>query len=346
MNALTDDDDDPDSSYYNLNSYMRQNYLVIPLPQIGDLRKKGNKYLSIPLPQFWRGFKSMGSIGFDVATGRMKAGEAVTTALGNFAGGLLPVDIGGFYKSGEFSVAPLVPTITKPVVELIENRNYMGYTIKKEPFTKEQKKYLANAGLGKDNVNPAAKFFTDMLFRWSGGDSRYKYYTDKEGRTRKVILDVNPSTIEHLFKGYTGGTGGVVSDLITTVSQAIDKEQVIDFKNIPFVDRFLRKTPPAKWNIISEYYDLKEANDRDITLMKEYEKQGRETGNTSQYERMAEDEYRIERKMIFDSYEDQISDLTKGVTKDDTETSSLVIELMDMCVGEVKELEARYKRKY
>ena len=99
MNALTDDDDDPDSSYYNLNSYMRQNYLVIPLPQIGDLRKKGNKYLSIPLPQFWRGFKSMGSIGFDVATGRMKAGEAVTTALGNFAGGLLPVDIGGFYKS-------------------------------------------------------------------------------------------------------------------------------------------------------------------------------------------------------------------------------------------------------
>jgi hypothetical protein len=346
MNALTDDDDDPDSSYYNLNSYMRQNYLVIPLPQIGDLRKKGNKYLSIPLPQFWRGFKSMGSIGFDVATGRMKAGEAVTTALGNFAGGLLPVDIGGFYKSGEFSVAPLVPTITKPVVELIENRNYMGYTIKKEPFTKEQKKYLANAGLGKDNVNPAAKFFTDMLFRWSGGDSRYKYYTDKQGRTRKVILDVNPSTIEYLFKGYTGGTGGVVSDLITTVSQTLDPDEEVDFKNVPFVNKFLRQTPPAKWNIISEYYDLKEANDRDITLMKEYEKQGRETGNTSQYERMAEDEYRIERKMIFDSYEDQISDLTKGVTKDDTETSSLVIELMDMCVGEVKELEARYKRKY
>ncbi len=346
MNALTDDDDDPDSSYYNLNSYMRQNYLVIPLPQIGDLRKKGNKYLSIPLPQFWRGFKSMGSIGFDVATGRMKAGEAVTTALGNFAGGLLPVDIGGFYKSGEFSVAPLVPTITKPVVELIENRNYMGYTIKKEPFTKEQKKYLANAGLGKDNVNPAAKFFTDMLFRWSGGDSRYKYYTDKQGRTRKVILDVNPSTVEHLFKGYTGGTGGVVSDLITTVSQAIDKEQEVDFKNVPFVNKFLRQTPPAKWNIISEFYSLKEATDRDVTLMKEYEKQGRETGNTSQYERMAEDEYRIERKMIFDSYEDQISDLTKGVTKDDMESSSLVIELMDMCVGEVKELEARYKRKY
>jgi hypothetical protein len=343
---MTDDEDDPDSSYYNLNPYMRQNYLVIPLPKIGDLRKKSNKYLSVPLPQFWRGFKSIGSIAFDVATGKMKAGEAVTTALGNFAGGLLPVDIGGFYKSGEFSIAPLVPTISKPVVELIENRNYMGYTIKKEPFTREQKKYLANAGLGKDNVNPAAKFFTDLLFRWSGGDSRYKYYTDKQGRTRKVLLDVNPSTVEHLFKGYTGGTGGVFSDLLTTVSQALDPEEEVDFRNVPFVDKFIRKAPEAKWNIISEYYDLKEDNDRDVVLMKEYEKKGRETGDVSQYSRMATDEYRVMRRQLFDTYEDRISDLTKTATKDDMETADLVIEMMDRCIGQVKELEARYRRKY
>jgi hypothetical protein len=346
MNAMTDDEDDPDSSYYNLNSYMRQNYLVIPLPQIGNLRKKGNKYLSIPLPQFWRGFKSIGSIGFDVATGRMKAGEAVTTALGNFAGGLLPIDVGGFYKSGEFSIAPLVPTITKPVVELIENRNYMGYTIKKEPFTREQKKYLANAGLGKDNVNPAAKFFTDLLFRWSGGDSRYKYYTDKQGRTRKVLLDVNPSTVEHLFKGYTGGTGSVVSDLITTISQVLDPQEEVDFHNTPFVNKFLRTTPSAKWNIISEFYSMKEDDDRDVALMKEYEKSARETGNTSQYARMATDEYRVMRRQLFDTYEDRISDLTKTATKDDMETADLVIEMMDRCIGQVKELEARYRRKY
>jgi hypothetical protein len=346
MNAITDDDDDPDSSYYNLNSYMRQNYLVIPnLPRLITKGAKGDKYLSIPLPQFWRGFKSMGAIGFDVATGRMKAGQAVKDAIGNFMGGLLPIDIGGFWKSGEFSFAPIAPTITKPLVEIAENRNYMGYTIRKEPFTKEQEKYLADAGLGKDNVNPAAKFFTDLLFRWGGGDSRYKYYTDKQGRTRKVWTDINPSNLEHIFKGYTGGTGGVVSDLITTVSQVLDPAEEVDFRNVPFVNKFVRNTPEAKWNIIRSYYDLKSENDRDVTLMKEYERQARQTGDISQYARMSTDEFRARRQQLFDSYEDQIKNLTKGQTKDDMETASMAIELMDRCVGQVKELEARYKRK-
>jgi len=346
MNAITDDDDDPDSSYYNLNSYMRQNYLVIPnLPRLITRGAKGDKYLSIPLPQFWRGFKSMGAIGFDVATGRMKAGQAVKDAIGNFMGGLLPIDIGGFWKSGEFSFAPIAPTITKPLVEIAENRNYMGYTIRKEPFTKEQEKYLADAGLGKDNVNPAAKFFTDLLFRWGGGDSRYKYYTDKQGRTRKVWTDINPSNLEHIFKGYTGGTGGVVSDLITTVTQVLDPAEEVDFRNVPFVNKFVRNTPEAKWNIIRSYYDLKSENDRDVTLMKEYERQARQTGDISQYARMSTDEFRARRQQLFDSYEDQIKNLTKGQTKDDMETASMAIELMDRCVGQVKELEARYKRK-
>ena len=60
MNALFDDDED--TSYYNINPYMRQNYLLIPnIPALIKGESKGDKYLSIPLPQFWRGFKSMGA---------------------------------------------------------------------------------------------------------------------------------------------------------------------------------------------------------------------------------------------------------------------------------------------
>lgn len=344
MNAITDDPDDPDSSYYNMSAYMRQNYLVIPLPQLGNVKKKSGKYISIPLPQFWRGFKSIGTVGFDVATGKMKAKEAVMSSLGNFMGSLLPVDVGGFYKSGEFSLAPLVPTILKPVAEIAENRNYMGYTIRKEPFTKEQKKYLANAGLGKDNVNPAAKFFTDLLFRWTGGDSRYKYYTDKQGQTRKVAIDINPSNVQHLFEGYTGGTGGVFSDLMTTASQALDPEQDVDFRNIPFVNKFLRETPEAKWQVIREYYDLKSEDDRDVTVMKEYERTANAGGGTDKYEQMATDEYRQLRHELFTTYDGMIGDLTKGRTRDDAETADLAIELMDQCVSQVKELQMKYKR--
>ena len=68
-------------------------------------------------------------------------------------------------------------------------------------------------------------------------------------------------------------------------------------------------------------------------------------GDISQYARMSTDEFRARRQQLFDSYEDQIKNLTKGQTKDDMETASMAIELMDRCVGQVKELEAKYKRK-
>ena len=343
MNALFDDDED--SSYYNINPYMRQNYLVIP-NVISLIRGegKGDKYLSIPLPQFWRGFKSMGAIGFDIATKRMKAKDGIMYALGNFGSSLLPVDIAGFWKAGEFSFAPIVPTVIKPIIEVAENKNYMGYAIKNEPFTRDQKKILANAGLGKKNVSPAAKFFTDMLFRWGGGDTKYKYYYDEaKGRHRKVpgVLDINPSAIEHLFKGYTGGTGAVFSDMITTISQAFDPEEEIDFRNTPFVNRFIRKTPEAKWNIIKEYYDLRDDSKVTNLLSKEYWK----SGSYDKAMSILGDEYSMKYIQIIKHYESALDDAAKAMDYDTVEGSDLTIELMRQCIIDIRDLKEEHGKK-
>jgi len=342
MNALFDDDDD--TSYYNINPYMRQNYLIIPnIPALIKGESKGDKYLSIPLPQFWRGFKSMGAIGFDIATKRMKMKDGMMHALGNFGSSLLPVDIGGLWKSGEFSLAPIMPTVIKPIAEVIENRNYMGYAIKNEPFTKEQEKVLAHAGLGKKNVSPAAKFITDMLFRWGGGDSKYKYYYDSyEGRSKKVPgwKDINPSTLEHLFKGYTGGTGAVFSDLITTISQGLSPEQEIDYRNAPFVNRFVRKIPEAKWNVISEYYNLRDDSKIINSLSANYFKEGR-------YEKTMEilgDEYLMKYTEIFKHYESSLDEAKKDTDFDNVEGSYRGIELMRQCINDIKDLKEEYGR--
>jgi len=343
MNALFDDDDD--SSYYNINPYMRHNYLVIP--NVISLIKgegKGDKYLSIPLPQFWRGFKSMGAIGFDIATKRTKVIDGIMDALGNFGSSLLPVDIGGFWKSGEFSFAPIMPTVIKPIVEVAENKNYMGYAIMNEPFTRDQKKILANAGLGKKNVSPAAKFFTDMLFRWGGGDTKYKYYYDEaKGRHRKVpgVLDINPSAIEHLFKGYTGGTGAVFSDMITTISQAFDPEEEIDFRNTPFVNRFIRKTPEAKWNIIKEYYDLRDDSKVTNLLSKEYWK----SGSYDKAMSILGDEYSMKYIQIIKHYESALDDAAKAMDYDTVEGSDLTIELMRQCIIDIRDLKEEHGKK-
>lgn len=343
MNALFDDDDD--NSYYNINPYMRHNYLVIP--NVISLIKgegKGDKYLSIPLPQFWRGFKSMGAIGFDIASKRTRVIDGIMDALGNFGSSLLPVDIGGFWKSGEFSFAPIMPTVIKPIVEAAENKNYMGYAIMNEPFTRDQKKILANAGLGKKNVSPAAKFFTDMLFRWGGGDTKYKYYYDEaKGRHRKVpgVLDINPSAIEHLFKGYTGGTGAVFSDMITTISQAFDPDEEIDFRNTPFVNRFIRKTPEAKWNIIKEYYDLRDDSKVTNLLSKEYWK----SGSYDKAMSILGDEYSMKYIQTIKHYESALDDAAKAMDYDTIEGSDLTIELMRQCIIDIRDLKEEHGKK-
>jgi hypothetical protein len=349
MNALTDDPDDPDSSYYNINPYMRENYLLIPnLPKLIGKGEKGDKYLSIPLPQFWRGFKSIGAIAFDVATRKMNVKTAIMNALSNFGNSLLPVDVGGFWKSGEFSIAPLVPTITKPVVEALENRNYMGYSIKNEPFTREQKKYLANAGLGKNNVNPAAKFFTDILFRWGGGENKSKYYYDEnQQRMRKVpgFMDINPSTVEHLFKGYTGGTGGVFSDLITTIGQVVDPDKNIDYKNVPFINRFIRKTPEARWNIIAEFYNLRDDENISSAVEKNALKEAKQTGDFSKVNAMYGNEYLQEYRAIFKNYEHELDNAAKEKKFDLVEGSNNAIEVMKNCINDIHVLKEKYGKK-
>lgn len=348
MNAMTDDDE-PDSSYYNINPYMRQNYLIIPnLPRLLTTGEKGNKYLSIPLPQFWRGFKSIGAIAFDIATRKMTVKDGIMDALGNFASGLLPVDVGGFWKSGEFSFAPIAPTIFKPGVEVLENRNYMGYTIKNEPFTRELKKSLANAGLGKNNVSPAAKYLTDMLFRWGGGKGKYKYYYDQEkGESHKVpgLLDINPSSIEHLFKGYTGGTGTGFSDLITTVVQATSPDQDIDFRNVPFLNRFIRKIPEDKWNIIGEYYDLRDDAKINSDLQKEAVKEAERTGDWSEVTAMYGNEYLQRYHETFRYYESELDDAMKMKDFDLVEGNRLSVEIMERAIQDIQRLKQEYGKK-
>jgi hypothetical protein len=346
MNKVTDDED-PENDYYNINAYMRENYLILPnLPRIISGESKGNKYLSIPLPQFWRGFKSIGSLAFDLTQDRITVKEAISKAMLNFGSAMSPIDIGGFGKTGEFSLAPIIPTVAKPFYEIATNRNYMGYTIAREPFDKAQKKLLANARLGKDNVNPAAKFFTDMLFRWGGGDNATKYFMNKAGEEKKVpgILDVNPSFVEHLFKGYTGGTGAVFSDLITTVSQSLTTDQEINFKNIPFVNRFIRQTPEAKWNIIADYYKLKDDVTAHKGLKRDYLKQAEAGGSTAGIEATEGSNYYQQYQDILDSYDSSIKDISDQVDFNDVEGTKPMYDLMQQCINDIKALKEQYKK--
>ena len=348
LNDMMDDDDDKDKDYYNISEFARYNYLLIP-----DIYSKivkgqaGDKYFRIPLPQFWRGFYASGSILYDVMQGKVDPIQATGKSLIYFAEGLSPVDIPGLYVDGKFSYAPLVPTVFRPVQEVRENRDFLGQRIYKEPFTKEQEEMLAQSGLSRNNVNVAAKFFTDMAFKIGGGEPD----TGLKGRIvngefKKVpgILDINPSKVEHIFKGYTGGTGGVVSDAINTVAQFARPDEDVDFRNLPFVNAFIRKIPEGKWATIREFYDLKDKYSDYEKVMNEYKKIAFKGGDTKRYIDSATNTHAREYITTMNYYDSILGKMMKTVDMKDADNSKDVLDLMEKAINDIEKLNKRYNK--
>lgn len=294
LNRFLDDDDE----YEQLSDWVRQNYLVIPL---------GDKYLRVPLPQFFRAFYSVGTLVSDVSHGK-KIGKAAGEAGVNLVASLSPIDPGGFRVNDEWSIGPLIPTFVKPIHEIAVNQNYLGARIYKETFTKELEKDLADSQLGKENVNPVIKFFTDGLFETAGGniESGKKYYRDENGINKRVSewADWNPSKIEHLLTTYTGGSGKLINDMVTTLNQAFVPNETVDSDNIPYINAFIRKYPEKKWGTMNNYYDMKEKVDEHIKIMKSYIE-----NNPKKAEEMAKDKTIIAMSKVVKPIETQLKNL-------------------------------------
>lgn len=338
LNDATSGDGD-DDDYYNLNEYVRENYLVLPAPW------DEKEYIRLPLPQFWRSFKSFGSILYDTAVkGKMTTQDATIKAMGNFIASLTPIDLGGLYVDGKINLSPVVPTITRPFAELAANRDYMGYTIAKEPFTKEQEKLLADSGLGKNNVNPAIKFFTDYLAKTGGIDGETKFFRE-DGETKKVnpLFDLNPSKIDHVVKGFLGGTYKVAADAITTISQALSKDEEVDFNNIPFVNSFIRKTPASKWKIIEQYYNLKADNGFISFDALKRDLFNRE--DKGQFKELATDVYLNKYQAVLERYDQLLSQKMQFMDYKTAEGSESVLSTMKDAIEAINDIKKEFNRK-
>jgi hypothetical protein len=356
MNASLPGDDDDD--YWNISEYMRQNYLILPnFPKMigqlltGEKINKGDRYMSFPLPHFWRAFKSLGTLLYEKQQGKTSLPMVGAKFAGNLFTSLTPVDIPGMFAGGELNVfRPFIPTFIQPVYQIHENMNYMGLKIANEPFTKAQKTQLADSGLGKANVNPAIKFFTDAIFRAAGGDNETRYYTDKDGNVKEVgihlagnrviSMDYNPSKIQHIITGYTAGTGKFFMDVFKTAYSAVAPGETIDFKDIPFVNAFIRKTPEAKWNIIKEYYSLKKEIEGVDVLSKAYYN----LAKYDQYAKVASNGYYNEYAAVVEGLDKAVQGLMGKMDYKTASGSEKVLDLMKTAIGRVNEIKLKYKK--
>jgi len=349
MNDLMQGEEDknnPDTYYWNNSEYMRINYLVLPnFPKYFISGNKGDLYLSIPLPQFWRGFKALGSLSYAAYKGKITPEQAIAKFATNFLTTLLPVDLPAMYQNGEWHpFRPFLPTILRPAFEAyVWNEDYMGIKVAREPFTKQQEEELADSGLGKDKVNQAVKFFTDALFRAGGGDSKMKRHIGEDGYIHQVpsLMDLNPSKFEHFAGGMLAGTGKVLMGFVNTVINAIDPDKEVDFKNLPFVSSFIRKTSPAKWQIISDYYNLQ----KEIVGVDSLSKAYYNLGEYDKYIQVETNGYYTEYASIIKGKDKALTGLMGSMDMKTASGSEEVLDFMKSTIEQIKELKARYNRK-
>jgi hypothetical protein len=197
----------------------------------------------IPLPHVLRAFWGAGVQLALAMQDRKSTGQAIFDATAFAIGDLLPIDVFNVLEYDEetesigfntYGLSEFAPTNVRPIVDIIANRTFTGAKVHPEPFLRSQDETIPRAFLGKRDVNKYLQDFSYALLESGGGYRRVKFLYTPEGKVSREF-DINPSNIEHILKGYTGGVGAFLADMTHTIVNAIDGK--FDPSTVPVLNR-------------------------------------------------------------------------------------------------------------
>jgi N12 class adenine-specific DNA methylase len=234
-----------DNDYENIPSWIRQNDVVLTLPN-------GNS-LSFPLSIEDRPFYALGETLYHILnhTYNKTPGEAALDITGMFTD-LLPVNFMQGSNSASLGTlgTSLVPDMLKPLYQTyFTNRDYFGRPIHKEGFNSNDPEYTKVFS----GTNKKLVYVCKVLNSATGGNAHSGGW-----------LDLNPANIEHIFTGYFGGTFETINQAMKTVLMFNDPSQR-QIRNIPIISSFLQ-SPSDDVNQFSavndRFYDIKDKMDK------------------------------------------------------------------------------------
>ena len=197
------------------------------------LMNEDGTYETVKLPYGYNVFKSMGDL-----AGAMEHGEVT---LSDLPSRMLSVSVNAFSPIGvdaDDIIHTLVPTITKPIYEVITNKNFFGGNIapSKNPFTSEG----ADASSYFKSVNPAFKAIATGMNSITGGTLH-----------GSGMMDISPESIEHIGEFAVGGLGKLIGRGITT-GDSLFNDKEVDMNKVPF-SRLFYQTPREKAEVNKVY---------------------------------------------------------------------------------------------
>ena len=231
-----------DEEYKKLGDDFHNRNLALMLPN-------GN-HVKIKLPYGYNIFKIMGDVASDVVHSGDKS-DAIKRLF------LALDDSWNPLSSATFSQF-VSPTLTDPLVQHAENKNWFGGPIKPEQISFGAKE--KESSLYFSTVRPQSKAITDWLNDITGG-------TGLEAGT----LDISPEIIDHYLDTYIGGSGKFLSNVIGS-GVDLAKGDLPKLENMPFVRQFYGESPDyADKGVVVEFLDNAETklyDEKDVTELK------------------------------------------------------------------------------
>ncbi len=242
-----DDDDDNKNSYYNLPEYVRRSNILF---------SAGKHWISIPLPVEYRAIYGLGELMISTISGKehLTDSEIAEAIIGQMSQ-ILPLD----FMEGGGDLNAVVPSAAKPLWEAyVAEKSWTGLPLYKDtPYNKNMPEWTkAYSSANKHIVN-----LTASLNEVTGGD-----------RYTKGNIDINPSKIEYVLKGYFGGVFNTI-DKMAKMAETAAGEREYDPQNFLLLNRVVKAGDErTEYRAVNnEYFRLKKEHDDLKSRIKNYE---------------------------------------------------------------------------
>ena len=242
---LTPQDDDDEDLYDKIPDYIKEGNIIIMDPTgklseivdgiipIADV--KGAQYIKIPMAYGYRVFHGLGRNTAALMSGKQSTSDTVANIASSIVNNFNP--IGGSESLLNF----LAPTVADPLIDIDQNRNFMGSKIRPEPSPYD-KSPPPDSQMYFPNVSDAARWISKELNELTGGD-----------KITPGAIDWSPEVLDYIFEQFTGAAGAFVGRTVDSVSKGFSGEE-IDINDTPVLRKMIGGNNP--------YFDKSAAYDR------------------------------------------------------------------------------------
>lgn len=222
---------------------------------------EGEKYIKIKLPYGYNVFKALGDTAYDMSLGNKRVGDSIKRMVFAMDESFNPLSSG--------SAAQLVsPTISDPIVQMYENKNFFGSPIK--PSQSPYGAKVKESDLYFSGVRRSSKAFTDWINGVTGGND-----------VEAGLVDISPENVDHIIDFLGGGVSKFIANTVDTGVNLV-KGDLPEVNNVPFVRKFVGEVyKDVEKSLFYDLLDKSETrllNENELANLKKYGKEALDEG--------------------------------------------------------------------